>query len=102
MEFPFLEPQPFVRRQPSDLSLEPRVLWVQDPEKSIHLTFVRRKQPPIEPLKLKAVILQMVAKSISRHFETMVDTIVCWHLQGIIIPGFLRNCRISSIHGNVR
>ena len=28
------------------------------------------------------------------------DTIVCWYLQGIIIPGPLRWCRISSIHSS--
>ena len=33
------------------------------------------------------------------HWETMVETIVGWYLQGNrIIPGFLRWCRISSIH----
>ena len=26
------------------------------------------------------------------------ETMICWYLQGIIMPGFLRWCRISSIH----
>ena len=35
------------------------------------------------------------------HFETVAETVVCWHLQGNrIIPGFLRWCRISSTHSS--
>ena len=47
------------------------------------------------------IILWMVAKSISHHFEPMVETIVCWYLRwGIAIPGFLNGGAkwISSIH----
>ena len=39
------------------------------------------------------------AKSTSHHFDTMVETIICWYLQGNEQkPGCLRWCRISFIH----
>ena len=34
----------------------------------------------------------------SHHFETMVETLFVDIRRGIIIPGFLWCCRISSIH----
>ena len=38
-------------------------------------------------------------KSISHHFETMVETFVCWHLQGKHQkPGFLRWCERDFVH----
>ena len=33
------------------------------------------------------------------HFETMGNHNLCWYYRRIIIPGFLRWCRILSIHG---
>ena len=48
------------------------------------------------------MILWMVAKSASHHFETLVKTITFFGIyRGIIIPGFLGWCRISSIHSIV-
>ena len=39
-------------------------------------------------------------KNVRSTEETVAETIVCWYLQGnrIIPGGFLRWCRISSIH----
>ena len=47
-----------------------------------------------------AFVLWMVAKSheLTPRNETKVETIVCWYLQGVIIPGFRRWCRSSSSH----
>ena len=41
-------------------------------------------------------------KTVSHHFEAMGNENGCWYLQGNqIIPGFVRWCKISSIHSMV-
>ena len=43
----------------------------------------------------------MVVKSISHRMETMVETIVCWYLQGIIRnQGFLGGAKYMAISQN--
>ena len=45
----------------------------------------------------KTLILWM--DEILHHFETMVETLVCWYLQGNrIIPAFLRWCEMDFVH----
>ena len=46
-------------------------------------------------------MLWMVATSILHQTETMVETSFCWYIyREVIVPGFLRWCRISSIHSS--
>ena len=55
-------------------------LWTQRGKRCRMCTFSRPPEAQDDPRK--EALLLMVAKSVSHHFETTVETIVGWYLQG--------------------
>ena len=74
------------------LQLVPYNSWL--PERAV----TKARRPVCFFLKM----LGMVAKSLSHHEMNPWSTFVRWYLQGSSFPGFLRWCRILSVHSGNR